>query len=432
MRDVKAAAAGYNLVSQLASELQGSEIIKLAGEIRKKLAAGQEMYNFTIGDFDPAVFPIPEELAGHIEAAYREGITNYPESSGIAALRNTLSQFVSADQGLVYTPDEFLIASGGRPLIYAVYQAVLDPGEKAVFPVPSWNNNHYTTLTRGQQVAVVTGVENNFMPTASDLEPHISDAGIVALCSPLNPTGTVFNKEALRSICELIADENERRKGRRKPLYLIYDQIYSQLCFGETVHVNPVEIVPAMRDYTIFIDGISKVYAATGVRVGWAFGPQNIIDKMKAILGHMGAWAPHPEQVATARFMADKERSDEFLAVFKERLHRRLNLFYEGFSKLEARGFPVRAITPQAAIYLTVMVDLRGYTLPNGATLQTVRDTTQYLLDQAGLAIVPFSAFGADADTPWYRISVGTARTEEIPVVFTKLKSAIEQLKRNG
>ncbi len=416
-------------ISILASELQGSEIIKLAGDIRDKVAAGAEIFNFTIGDFDPDIFPIPEPLLDSIEKAYRLGYTNYPASNGIEVLRKTLASFIKSSQGLDYTPNEYLIGSGGRPLIYSAYQALLDPGEKAVFPVPSWNNNHYATLSRGVQVAVQTTPEQNFMPTAADLAPHLSDAGILALCSPLNPTGTVFSESELRKICELILEENEKRKGKRKPLYLIYDQIYWQLCFGETKHCDPVSLLPEMKPYTIYIDGISKAYAATGVRVGWAFGPQPVIDKMKAILGHVGAWAPKPEQVATAEFMGNYGFTDDFLTHFKGRLHSRLEKLYEGFKQLEAQGYPVSAIAPQAAIYLAVKVDLRGKSMSDGKIITTVRDTTEYLLNEANLALVPFTAFGGNDGNPWYRLSVGTARTAEIPTIFEKLKAAIKKLK---
>lgn len=155
--------------SQLASELKGSEIIKLAGEIKEKIKAGQTIHNFTIGDFDSSIFPIPEFLENEIINAYKSKQTNYPASNGILKLRESLSAFIANYQGLKYSPDEFLIAAGGRPLIYAAYQAILDPGESALFPVPSWNNNHYVTFTRSNQIAVAASAENNFMPTAADL-----------------------------------------------------------------------------------------------------------------------------------------------------------------------------------------------------------------------------------------------------------------------
>ena len=130
------------------------------------------------------------------------------------------------------------------------------------------------------------------MPTPETVRPALKGATLLALCSPLNPTGTTFTKEGLEQICDLVIAENASRGPEEKPLYIMYDQIYWVLTYGNTKHYDPVSLRPELRNYTIYVDGLSKSFAATGVRVGWAFGPQVIIDKMKAILSHVGAWAP--------------------------------------------------------------------------------------------------------------------------------------------
>src|SRR5690554_707254 len=415
--------------SVLADELKGSEIIKLAFEIRAKIAAGNKIYNYTIGDFDPAVFPIPKALEDNIADAYKAKHTNYPPSNGVLPLRESLSHFIESKQGLKYAPNEFLVSAGGRPLIYAAFQTIVDPEDKVIFPVPSWNNNHYTSLTRSTPITIVTKPENNFMPTAAELEPHIADATLIALCSPLNPTGTVFSKSELEKICNLVIEENKRREGIRKPLYMMYDQIYWQICFGQTVHHDPVSVNPEMRPYTIYVDGISKAFSATGVRVGWAFGPEHIIRKMATLLGHIGAWSPKPEQIATANFLEDVPAVDSFMKDFKVALNMRLQKFYEAFASMRDEGLPVDAIEHQAAMYLTVKIDLIGKSTPDGKMIESIPDTTPYLLDEAGLAIVPFTSFGAPDGNPWYRLSVGTTKAEDISVVIDNLKTAIKRLK---
>lgn len=415
-------------VSQMAESLQGSEIIRLAGEINEKIKRGEKIWNFTIGDFDPTIFPIPELLLNEIISAYKAGHTNYPAANGILPLRQEIAKFISQYQGLEYDSEAYLVAGGARPLIYALFQTIVDPGEKVVFPVPSWNNNHYTHLSHANQVMIEASAENNFMPTAEELRPHLSDATLLALCSPLNPTGTTFTKEGLREIAQLVLEENLRRAPGSKPLYLMYDQIYWTLTYGDTRHEDPVSLVPELRPYTVFIDGLSKAFAATGVRVGWAFGPHHIIDKMKSILGHVGAWAPKAEQVATASFLSDANQVQTFIQNLRERLKRRLEAFYEGFTQLKSEGFPVDAVAPQAALYLTVKIDLRGKHTESGKLLESTSDVTQYVLDKAGVAIVPFYAFGASRDSSWYRLSVGTCKTDSIPQVFESLRSAFSVL----
>ena len=416
-------------VSEMAETLIGSEIIKLAAEINEKIRNGEKIYNYTIGDFDPTIFPIPAELNEAIIKAYKDHHTNYPAANGMVELRKAAAEFLLEKQNQSYSPDEVLISAGARPLIYAVFTTLLDPGESVVFPVPSWNNNHYCHLARVNPVFMETSAENNFMPVADDIRPHIQNATLIALCSPLNPTGTVFGKKQLEDICDLIIEENKRRGANEKPVYLLYDQIYWILTYGNTKHYDPVSLRPAMRDYTIFIDGISKSFAATGVRVGWATGPRAIIDKMKAILSHVGAWAPKAEQVAVAEFLKNKTALDKFLVHFKDQLNNRLQGFYNGFVQLKKEGFNVDSISPQAAIYLTVRFDLKGKRTINGEILSTQKDVTQYILDEAKLALVPFSAFGSSDESPWYRLSVGTCNIEEIPEVFTSLKKALSALK---
>ncbi len=417
------------VVSFMAENLIGSEIIKLAGEINEKIKNGERIFNYTIGDFDPKIFPIPQELTDAIIEAYKVHHTNYPAANGMLETRKAISLLLSERLHLNYTPDEILVAGGARPLIYATYVTLLNAGDTVVFPVPSWNNNHYCHLTQANPVFVETTPENNFMPTADEIRPHLKNATLLSLCSPLNPTGTIFQKDQLEKICDLVLEENKRRGKNGKPLYMMYDQIYWVLTFGDNQHYNPVSLRPAMKDYTIFIDGLSKSLAATGVRVGWAFGQKRIMDKMKSILSHIGAWAPKAEQIASAEYLQMKPEMGRFVTEFKGRVNQRLVKFYEGFTQLKKEGFKVDAIVPQAAIYLTVQLNLAGMKTADGKVLKDQKEVTQYILDEAKLALVPFSAFGASDNSSWYRLSVGTCNSAEIDEVFTSLRNVLSKLK---
>jgi aspartate aminotransferase len=419
-------------VSGMAAALIGSEIIKLAAEVNEKIRNGETVYNLTIGDFNPKIFPIPQELKQAIVAAYTSDETNYPAADGMLDLRKAVSQLIEKRQGITYTSEEILIAGGARPVIYAIFRTLIDPGDRILFPVPSWNNNHYTHLSTGsyaQQICVETTAENKFMPTAGELKPHLAKANLLALCSPLNPTGTTFTKESLTEIADLVLAENAERKLQgRKPLYLMYDQIYWALTFGQTQHYDPVSLRPEMRAYTIFVDGISKSLAATGVRVGWAMGPKSIIDKMKVILTHVGAWAPKAEQVATAAYLNNLNQYDNFLLAIRKQIHARLEAFHHGFQRLKSLGYAVDSIAPEAAIYLTIQLHLHGKKNSDGQVLHTTQDVTRYVLNEARIAVVPFSAFGASADSSWYRLSVGTCRVEDVPVIVQSLEEALKKL----
>ena len=416
-------------LSHLSETLIGSEIVKLGGEIREKIRQGQRIYNFTVGDFDPAIFPIPKELENEIVEAYRDHFTNYPAAEGNLDLREAITSFIKEMEGLDYSPNEIFVASGGRPLIYAVFRAICDKGDKVIYAVPSWNNNHYTHFVGGQHVEVEAKLENNFMPAADDIRPYVKDATLIALCSPQNPTGTTFRKTELEAICDMILEENKRRGENEKKLYLMYDQMYWHLTYGDIKHYDPVNLRPAMREYTIYIDAISKVFASTGVRVGWSMGPSTVMSKMKAILTHVGAWAPMAEQKAVAKFLFQREAIKKFLAHFKSEVEQRLRDIYNGFMKLKSQGFSVDAIAPEAAIYLTIKIDLAGKTTEDGKLLADQSDVTAYLLNKASLAVVPFYAFGASRDSAWYRLSVGTCKKEEIAEMISRLGEALKKLK---
>jgi aspartate aminotransferase len=415
-------------LSYLSETLIGSEIVKLGGEIREKIRQGERIYNFTVGDFDPSIFPIPQELENEIVDAYRKHFTNYPAAEGNLDLREAIISFIKEWEGLDYSLNEILVASGGRPLIYAAFRAICDKGDKVIYAVPSWNNNHYTHFVEGRHVVIEAKAENNFMPTADDIRPHIKEATLISLCSPQNPTGTTFSKKELEAICDLVLEENKGRGENNKKVFVMYDQMYWHLTYGDIRHYNPVSLRPEMRNYTVFIDAISKVFAATGVRVGWSMGPASVISKMKSILGHVGAWAPMAEQKAVAKFLGNKSAIEKYLVHFKAELEERLQRIYSGFMKLKKEGLPVDAIAPEAAIYLTIKTDAVGKITAAGKILETQSDVTAYMLSEAKLAVVPFYAFGSSRSNPWYRLSIGTCKKEEIDEMTEKLSAALKKL----
>ena len=415
-------------VSVLASTLIGSEIIKIGNEVNELKRKGAEIANLTIGDFDPSIFPIPAELRDEIIDAYHHNHTNYPPADGILALRETVVEVLKNRYALSYTTQDILVAGGSRPLIYATYLALVDPGDKVIYPAPSWNNNHYCHLSSAKGIAVETTVENNFMPTGAQLKPYLKGATLLALCSPLNPTGTMFTQEQLEEICDLVIEENECRGVDEKPLYIMYDQIYSLLTFGKE-HINPVSLRPELKDYVIYIDGISKGLSATGVRVGWAVGPEKVVGKMKSLLGHIGARAPKAEQVAVAKYFKNNELVDQFLNAFKNQVQESLDTLYNGFQQLKAEGFAVDAVVPMGAIYLTLKIDYIGKTTPSGDLLKNSADVNFYLIKEAQTALVPFSAFGTDESVAWFRASVGGCSLSDIQKMIPRIKDALSKLK---
>jgi aspartate aminotransferase len=223
------------------------------------------------------------------------------------------------------------------------------------------------------------------------------------------------------AIAQLVVDENHRRSATgERPLFLLWDQVYWQLTFGESRHYAPTQLVPEARPWTIFVDGISKAFAATGLRVGWTVAPPYVTARMRDILGHVGAWAPKAEQMAVAKFLGEPQE----IAAYREHMHRelqlRLDLLYTGIETMRCDGFPVHAIAPQGAIYLSVQFDLVGC---HG--LATNDDIRKLLLEQAGFGVVPFQAFGSKREDGWFRLSAGAVSPADIEAGLARVRNAL-------
>jgi aspartate aminotransferase len=210
----------------------------------------------------------------------------------------------------------------------------------------------------------------------------------------------------------------------------MYDQVYWMLRFGGVPHVTPQGVRPAMAPYTVLIDGISKALSATGLRVGWVAAPADLAPRMSDFLGHVGAWAPRAEQVATAEFLAARDEVDVFVGETCAALEARLDALHDGLLAMRARGLPVDATRPMGAIYLSARFSLLGARTPEGETLATNEDVRRYLLRASGCAVVPFQAFGVTADDGWFRMSVGAVSLDEIAAVLPRVEAAVAAVTR--
>lgn len=411
--------------SSIAGALIGSEILKIAADVRALVANGHDICNLTVGDFSPTEFRIPEMLERGIVEALHRGETNYPPSDGTLPLREAIRGLYGRELG--FTPDlaSVVVTGGSRPGIYATYTSLIDPGDTVVYPTPSWNNNHYVHLGAAKGVRVACDASSNFLPTRAALESVVRDARLLALCSPLNPTGTAFTAEQLGDICDLVVEENARRGPGTRPLFLMYDQVYWTLTFGATRHVHPIGVRPEVAPYTIYVDGVSKALAATGVRVGWIVAPPDIAGPMSGLLGHVGAWAPKAEQSAVAAFLADDAAMRGYRTAIVAGLRERLDLLHDGLAAMRDAGRPVEVLAPEGAIYLSARFALAGRIAPDGSVLKTDEDVRSYLLAAAGAAIVPFQAFGVAVDTGWFRLSVGAVSPDAISRMLPRLEHAM-------
>lgn len=414
--------------SQMADGLKASVILRIATEIRALVASGQKLCDLTVGDFGPSEFRIPARLSSELRSAIERGETNYPPGAGLPELRQEVARWYTRELGLEYAAESVLVTSGSRPGIYASYRALVDPGDRVVYPVPSWNNDHYTHTVGGTGVPIACGPADDFQPSRAQVRATIPGARLLCLCTPSNPTGTVIARDVLAGISEDVLRENQAREARgERPLYVLYDQVYWTLSFGVR-HYTPPGLVPGMERYTVLIDGISKAFAATGLRVGWAVGPLDVIVKMNSLIGHLGAWAPRPEQVATIALLRDEAAVRSFQADFHKGVQARLDALSRGLRRLKASGLPVDCLPPAGAMYLTARIAPFGRRTPDGVTLRTNEEVRRYVLTAAQLAAVPFQAFGSRDEDGWFRLSVGAVSLADIEAALPRLEAALRAL----
>ena len=306
-------------------------------------------------------------------------------------------------------------------MIYLIFKSIVDRNDVVVYPVPSWNNNHYTFLQHAHKKPIECSPDNSFFPTVEDIEHTVTKARMVCLCSPQNPTGRIIDPEVLKGICEVIVKENKRRisKNKKKLCYLFFDQIYSDLS-PEGLFIHPTILCPEIRDYLICVDGISKSLCATGVRVGWMFAPADITQKMMEVLTHIGAWAPKPEQNAVAKYLSDYGDITDFVADKNKQYLNIMTHIYDVFWAGKILGYDVDCKQPQGGIYMSVYL---GYVNDFDSTDSFI----EYLINDCGLGIVPFEYFGSSSNKGWFRISIGNIDDTNIKKTVDVIRNAIEK-----
>lgn len=400
-------------LSHYGQNIIGSEIIKINNTI--KSVKDNEIYNYTIGDFDPEVNPIPGKLQSLIAHEYYKNQTNYPSAQGELALRKAVSDHY-ATKGISYSENEILIGAGVRPLIYTIFKTIVNPKDGVLFAAPSWNNNHYSFLSNAVKVCVPTDESNNFNLTYHDVLKNFDNTKLLCLCSPQNPTGSVMSKDELKQICDLVVYTNWST-----PTYILYDQIYSEL--SDMSH-HPLTLCPDIKPYLICVDGVSKSLSATGIRVGWMMASEEVIKQATQIFSHIGAWAPKPEQLAVAKYLVTDDYQ-EYIQGQKNQFEYIQQAFMSVIDKHKSYGFDY--IKPDGGIYLAIK-------LPYRKTTTDLNFFLSYLIHECCIGLVPFDYFGCQ-NSEWFRMSFGGVSTvgynfdyrlEQFESVLCKLKIFFE------
>ena len=408
-------------LSEMANGMERSRILSIAADVRAMIADGREITAFTVGDFSPAQFSVPDEIIEETNKAFAQRETNCPPAAGILEARASLAEWMSHRYGVDVGVEGIILGSGARPVLYAAFRLFLEPGDGLAYGVPAWNNHYYVHLNDAKKIPINTSAENRFLPTAKQIAEVIGDIRVLILNSPLNPTGTCFSSTELQAICEVIINENKMRKqAGSKPVMLVFDQVYSTMTSPGVEHIHPVQCCPEIADYTVTLDAISKSLTATGLRLGWMAIPAAMAPPVIALIGHMGAWPTRPLQTAVASFYADHSKVESYVSQLNQGIHSRMEALMEGLDNIQAAGHAVQYVPPQGGIYLSTRFNLFEH-----LGVSTNEHIRQWLLQVPGIAVVPFQAFGLEEESGWFRISVGAVSVEDIENSMQRLFSAL-------
>lgn len=365
-------------VSKRLGALQESATLAVDAKAKALKAEGRPVIGFGAGEPD---FPTPDHIVEAAIAAARDPKNHrYSPAKGQPALRAAIAEKTKQDSGVEVDPNNILVTNGGKQAVYQAFAALLDDGDEVLLPAPYWTTYpEAIRLSGGVPVEVFAGADQEYKVTVDQLEAaHTERTKVLLFCSPSNPTGAVYSKEQTRAIGEWALEHG---------IWIITDEIYEHLTYDGVPNAYILAEVPALADQTLVLNGVAKTYAMTGWRVGWMYGPADIIKAATNMQSHLTSNVANVCQAAALEALTGDQSS---VAEFREAFDRRRRLIVDELRKID--GFEVP--TPQGAFYVYPSVEnVLGREI-NGRVASTSAELATIILEEAEVAVVPGEAFG--------------------------------------
>ena len=375
------------------SRVKPSATIAMTQKARELKAKGVDVISLSVGEPD---FDTPDHIKEAAIDAIRRGETKYPPVSGIVPLREAIVKKFKRENGLDYKASQTIVGTGGKHVIYNALLATLNPGDEVVIPRPYWvSYPEMVVLCGGTPVFVETDMAHDFKLQAEDLERAISPkTKWIILNSPSNPSGAAYTRDELKAVTDVLM--------RHPHVWVLTDDMYEHLTYGDFAFVTPAQVEPGLYERTLTMNGVSKAYAMTGWRIGYAAGPEPLIKAMDFVQGQQTSGASSISQWAA---VAALDGTQEHLARFKAAFQERRDLVVSMLNQSSGLKCP----TPEGAFYVyPSCAELIGRKTETGKTIETDEDFVTELLQAEGVAAVHGSAFGLG---PNLRISYATSNT---------------------
>lgn len=398
------------IVAKGLSRVKPSATIAVSQKARELKGAGRDIIGLGAGEPD---FDTPDNIKQAAIEAINRGETKYTDVPGILPLREAIAAKFKRENGLDYDPSQVIAATGGKQILYNAFAATLDAGDEVIIPAPYWvSYPDMVLLNGGEPVFVEATIENNFKITGAQLEAAITPKTKWFLFnSPSNPSGAAYSHDELKELTDVLM--------RYPDVWVLTDDMYEHLCYGEFEFVTPAQVEPGLYDRTLTMNGVSKAYAMTGWRLGYCAGPPELIKAMNLIQGQSTSGTCSITQWAGVEALNGPQ---DFIGERRKEFEGRRDLVVSMLNQATGIDCP----KPEGAFYVYPSCkDLLGKTTESGKVLETDEDFVTELLEQEGVAVVHGSAFGLG---PNFRISYATS-TQALTVACERIQKFCASLK---
>jgi aspartate aminotransferase len=378
-------------IADALSRIKPSATIAVTQKARDLKAQGRDVISLSVGEPD---FDTPDNIKNAAIDAIRRGETKYPPVSGIVPLREAVARKFKRENGLDYTAQQTIVGTGGKQVLYNAFLATLNPGDEVVIPTPYWvSYPDMVALCGGTPVYAQTRIEDAFKLQPDELERRITPkTKWVLLNSPSNPSGAAYTRAEMKALTDVII--------KHPNVWVLTDDMYEHLVYGDFEFVTPAQVEPGLYERTLTMNGVSKAYAMTGWRIGYAAGPLQLIKTMDTLQGQQTSGACTVAQWAAVEAL---DGTQEHLPIFRKAFQERRDLVVSMLNQTHYLECP----TPEGAFYVyPSCAKAIGKKAPSGRTIETDEDFVTELLEAEGVAVVHGSAFGLG---PNFRISYATA-----------------------
>ena len=376
------------------SRVKPSATIAVSQKARELKAKGRDVIGLGAGEPD---FDTPDNIKAAAIEAIKRGETKYTPVAGIPELRDAIVKKFKRENNLDYTAAQTIVGTGGKQILFNAFMATMNPGDEVVIPTPYWvSYPEMVSLCGGTPVFVATTQENKFKLKAEDLEKAITPkTKWFIFNSPSNPSGAAYSHAELKALTDVLM--------RHPHVWVLTDDMYEHLTYGDFKFATPVEVEPGLYDRTLTMNGVSKAYAMTGWRIGYAAGPLNLIKAMDMIQGQQTSGACSIAQWAAVEAL---NGTQDFIPENKKIFEGRRDLVVSMLN--QAKG--IECPSPEGEFYVYPSCKgLIGKTSPSGKVIETDEDFVSELLEAEGVAVVHGSAFGLG---PNFRISYATSEAQ--------------------